>query len=330
MVVLVLDGLGWSMLERHADALPTLGAMAGGAITTVVPSTTAAALTSITTGVPPAGHGIVGYRFRVGGEVLNTLRWQYDGGTRAPKPAEVQPVEPFTGHDVPVVSKAEFATTGFTTAHLRGASLYGWRTPANIVTHCRELVRAGHTLVYAYYDGIDKIAHAEGLDSDFLSDELRASDHLVAHLLEALPRDSALLVTADHGQVQVGVSGQHSIEDLAPMIGSYSGEGRFRSLHARPGAVGDLLDAARERFGDVAWVRSREEVMAAGWLGPNPGLTVSGRIGDVILAPWEPIAFVDPGYEQETRLQSMHGSLTADEMLVPLIAGSGVSARRGG
>src|SRR5438105_14515761 len=76
VVLLTIDGLGWDQLKERAHLAPTLAAMEGGAITSVVPTTTATALTSLTTGLPPARHGIVGYRVRVdGGEVLNVLRW---------------------------------------------------------------------------------------------------------------------------------------------------------------------------------------------------------------------------------------------------------------
>src|SRR5690349_4851222 len=61
VVLLVLDGLGWSAVVEHGDDVPTLRSMEGGSITTVVPSTTSTALTSIATGLAPAQHGIVGY-----------------------------------------------------------------------------------------------------------------------------------------------------------------------------------------------------------------------------------------------------------------------------
>ena len=321
VVLLVLDGIGWRLLGQHSDAAPTLAGLVGGPITTVAPTTTAAALTSITTGATPAQHGVAGFRFRVGGEVLNALRWRLDRGGQAPEPASVQPLAPFGGVKVPVISRAEFEHTGFTAAHLRGVPLRGWRTPGTIVTHCRELLGQGHTLVYAYYDGVDKVAHAHGLRDDFLRDELRATDRIVADLLEALPPDGALLVTSDHGQVHVGPDRQRSLASLDHMVDRYSGEGRFRSLHAQSGAVAELLAAARELAGGEAWVRSREEVVEAGWLGPATGPIVAGRLGDVIIAPHAPVAFADPGYEFEQRLQSMHGSLTEDEMLVPLMAG---------
>src|SRR5690349_21050678 len=79
VVLLVLDGLGWQQLQARRHAAPTLLGLDGGSITTVAPSTTAAALTSITTGLAPGAHGVIGYRIRVEGEVLNVLRWQANG-----------------------------------------------------------------------------------------------------------------------------------------------------------------------------------------------------------------------------------------------------------
>jgi len=81
VVLLTLDGLGWEQLSERAHLAPTLCSMVGGPITTVAPSTTATALTSLTTGEPPARHGVVGYRVRVGGnDVLNVLRWRVPSG----------------------------------------------------------------------------------------------------------------------------------------------------------------------------------------------------------------------------------------------------------
>ena len=87
-VLLVLDGLGWFAFERFPECLPELRAFAGGPVTTVVPSTTPAALTSITTGLPPSRHAVTGFRFRHDRGVLNAIRWQLADGTRAPDPAQ--------------------------------------------------------------------------------------------------------------------------------------------------------------------------------------------------------------------------------------------------
>ena len=237
-VLLVLDGLGWELLEAHRQRLPTLTAMEGGAISTVAPSTTACALTSITTGLAPSSHGIVGFRMRTDGVVLNVLRWSVAPGRTAPEPFSVQRQSAFRGRPVPVVTKSEFRRTGFTEAHLQGAPFHGWTTISVLVEHCRRLVGAGERLVYAYYPGVDTVAHEYGLgapgdDRSYLAGELAFADELVGRLLDALPDDVALVVTADHGQVDV--EEWLSLDAVAGGTSAIAGEGRFRYLYAQRG-----------------------------------------------------------------------------------------------
>lgn len=322
VVLLVLDGLGWEQLLTRRHLAPTLAGMAGRAIHTVVPSTTATALTSIATGLSPGEHGVVGYRIEVRGEVLNVLRWTTAAGDarRRVPPRELQPLPAFLGANVPVVTKAEFAGTGFTLAHLHGARHFGWRMPSTLAAEIRRNLSLGERFVYAYYDGVDKVAHEYGL-GEFYEAEVAAADRLVAELLEDLPAGAALLVTADHGQIDVGDHVVVLAPAVAALVVLQSGEGRFRWLHAVPGAAGDLLDAATDAHGDVAWVVSAEQLLDEGWFGPVVTPAAAGRLGDVALVAREPIAFDDPTDTGPFQLVSRHGSVTSAEMLVPLVAG---------
>jgi len=320
-VLLIVDGLGWRQLEANRDLMPTLSAFDGASITTVAPSTTATALTSIATGLTPGEHGVVGYRMVVHGEVLNTLRWSTAAGDarRRLVPAVVQPAPPFLGMRSPVVAKVETEYSGFTAAHLAGARYVGWRTPSSLVVEVRQLVRAGETFVLAYYDGVDKVAHEHGLGEHYRA-ELAFVDRLVGDLLQELPADACLAVIADHGQVDVGERLVFPHPDVLAQCGLQSGEGRFRWLHARGGRQGELLAAARAHHGDVAWVVSRDELIDAGWLGPHVTAPARSRLGDVALVPFAPVAFHDPEDSGPFTLVARHGSLTEAEMLVPLLA----------
>lgn len=318
VVVLLLDGVGWTALQQHRSALPTLAGMEGRAITSVVPSTTATALTSVATGLTPAEHGIVGFRVRIDTRVLNVLRWTMADKSEPPDPVSFQPAQAFEGIQLPVVTRAEFSGTGFTQAHMRGAKLIGWRATSTLVEHCRRLVASGEPVIYAYYDGPDLVAHRYGLD-DFYLAELRAADRLVGDLLEAMPSGTALLVFSDHGQVEVGAKGWVGIEPLQPMVAAYGGEGRFRYLYAKPGREHQLLAAAEELLGERSWIFSKEQLVSEGWLGGTPAPPVLHRLGDVVVAPRDPISIVDPTNPREVRLVTGHGGLTPDEMLVPLL-----------
>ena len=321
-VLLVLDGLGWDQLQGRTHVAPTLSSLVGGPITTVAPSTTASALTSITTGLTPGQHGIVGYRLWVDSEVLNVLRWTTPKGDarKVYRPDVLQPHETFDGQRPAVVTKAEFIESGFTSAHLAGGRFHGYRMTSSLVTEVVGLVRRGEPFVYAYYDGVDKVAHEYGF-GPYYDAELRAADRLVADLLDYLPRGVSLVVTADHGQVQTGDAVVKLHGEVQSHVGAQSGEGRFRWLHARPGRAGALAEACRSFHGDQAWVRTRQEILAEGWLGPEVSEASFSRLGDVALVAKGVVSFVDPQDGGPFKLIGRHGSLTSAEMLVPLLAG---------
>ncbi|MPY93658.1 MAG: PglZ domain-containing protein [Acidimicrobiia bacterium] len=319
-VLLLLDGLGWDQLCDRRSLAPCMSSMQGGPILTIAPSTTAAALTSVTTGLPPGEHGIVGYRMLVEHEVLNVLRWSTPAGDarRRLVPGELQPELPFEGQRPPVVTRAEFVDTGFTHAHLAGVRFKGYRVTSSLVTQVVELVEAGEPFVYAYYEGVDKVAHEYGLGR-FYDAELAAADRIVSDLLDQLPAGTALVVTADHGQLETGEMVEPHPSVLAHTA-IQSGEGRFRWLHARPGRAAALLEAAIEHHSGHAWVRTRDDVVKEGWFGPRVTDAAASRLGDVALVAQGDIAFHDPADSGPFRLVGRHGSLTSAEMRVPLLA----------
>lgn len=319
VVLLVIDGLGWHDVAETPALIPTIAALQGGPIHTVLPSTTAAGLTSITTGCTPAEHGLLGYRIRLGGKVHNVLKWD----SKAMEPADAQPHAAFLGRRVPVVTRSEFDDTGFTTAHLRGTELSGWKTLAALIERVGRHVDGGAPFVYAYYDGLDKVAHEYGVDDDVHRRELGDVDRLVTDLLERLPATAALLVTADHGEVDIGPERAVGLEAVKPMVAVCSGEGRFRGLHARAGANADLLAAAEELYGGQAWVRCRDALFDEGWVGTGASALVRGRVGDVVLLARERVMFVDPKQKREHKMIAQHGSATAREVEVPLLGTHG-------
>jgi hypothetical protein len=332
VVLLVVDGMGWEQLRERPGVAPTLASMIGGPITSVAPTTTATALTSITLGVAPALHGLVGYRFPIpvagpdgpSEEILNVLRWRSPSGdARRGFPPE-QAVEglAFGGRPVPVVSRAEFAETGFSRAHQRGGRYVGYSLASSIAVEVGRLLAAGESLVYAYYEGLDKVAHLTGLGEHFDA-ELRATDRLVADLLEVLPPGAVLLVTADHGEVEVGDRVVPLAEELRSLCSLVSGEARFRWLHAHPGSAPDLLAACSEAYDREAWVVTADEVVDQGWFGGPLRPEFRPRIGDVALVPYAPVGYLDPADTGDVRLVCRHGSLTPAELLVPLLAGVG-------
>lgn len=345
VAVLVLDGLGWLQLQQRPRLAPTLTAMTGGPITSVAPSTTATALTSLVSGVAPAVHGIVGYRVRIppsdlvtptepapagasdvlgGDQVLNVLRWRFDGGDARPflPPEDFSKAAPFLGQPITVVSRDGFTGTGFTVAHQGNSPERFYTAVSGMTVEVARAIGAGEKLVYAYYEGVDKVAHARGF-GDHYDAEVRAVDHLVADVIAHLPSDAALVVTADHGQVQVGDNMRVLPRGVTEHCELASGEPRFMWLHAKEGRGHDLLSAAAEWAGDDAWVVSGDELLERGFFGGPLGSGLRPRYGDVALIARTDVAFQHPDENPKGTLVCRHGSLTPEEMWVPLLVAPG-------
>jgi hypothetical protein len=224
---------------------------------------------------------------------------------------------------IPVVSRTELEGSAFTEAHLRGSRPCGWRAASSIVAQCTQLIVAGEKFVYAYYDGVDKIAHERGFGA-YYDAEIAATDWLVGTLLNSLPSGTTLAVTADHGQVQVDDNVVHLSDDIKALVHHQSGEGRFRWLHAKRGQEAELLQATSEAYSNIAWVASRDQVVDDAWLGPARGGRMADlikrRLGDVALVPFTATTFDDPLDSGPFSLICRHGSLTAAEMFVPFLA----------
>ncbi len=336
VVLFLVDGMGWEQLQDRAELAPVLSAMDGGPITTVAPTTTTTALTSLVTGSAPGEHGLIGYQIYVQGQVLNALRWtagsKGSDARRSIVPEQMQTRPAFFGRRVPAVGRSEFQGTGFTRAHLDGVDHRGYKLSSSIAVEVQTLVEGGAPLVYVYYDGPDRIAHEYGF-GPHLDAEFAEVDRLVAQILAVLPPEAALLVVSDHGQVMVGDNKVELGREVMALTTVTSGEARFRWLHARPGRAGELLDAAAEHYGHHGLVVGRQQVLDEEWFGPLVGPEARARMGDVALVPLDPVAFIEPkpalqGSPRREgksgfQLVARHGSLTSSEVLVPCLGAFG-------
>ena len=321
VVLLLIDGLGYEQFLKceEKELVPNLADFSKVRIQTVAPTTTATALTSLTTGKSPGEHGVVGYKIRVGNQVLNALRWTTGLGSAVNQinPTTFQPITPFMDSNASVISPSEFKDSGFSEAHLRGGAYSGYWLPSSIPLLIRDSLNAGSKFVYAYYDGLDKVGHIHGIN-EFYDSEICYINDLIGRTVSALPEGAALIVTADHGMVDVGdslVTLDAKIDDLSEEL---SGEARFLWIHAKRGAKSELVEALEDLYSATACIRTSEQVLDEGWFGMQMSASALNRIGDVALVAREPIAFVPQG-KPGPDLKARHGSLTTAESYVPLM-----------
>lgn len=329
-VVVLVDGLGWNLLRREVREAPYLASLLGDArsLTCGVPSTTVTSLASLGTGLVPGQHGLVGYTSRVPetGEVLNALTWESDLSARSyqPRPTFFERAAA-AGVLVSSVALQRFAGTGLTEAALRGTTFLAYADDRDAARRV-ELTRFGagqgdRSLVYGYERGLDHSGHVSGCASPVWRRELAAIDDRCQQLRDGLPDDVCLLITADHGMVDVPAARRLVVEDepdLLAGVAVLAGEPRFRQLyvdHADPARVAARW---RDRLGFRAWVRTRDEAIDDGWFGQVAG-DLRARYGDVLVAMRDDGAVMTRTQPRELTLVGMHGSLTADEMLVPLL-----------
>ncbi len=329
-VVVLVDGLGWNLLRGVAREVPYLASLLGDArpLTVGVPSTTVTSLASLGTGLPPGQHGMVGYTSRVPttGEILNALTWESSLSARAyqAKPTFFEQATA-AGAAVSSIALERFRGTGLTIAALRGADFvpYAEETPASTwtVLTAAAAVRAERTVVYAYSRDLDHVGHVHGCGSTHWLEQLVMIDQHCAQLRDALPDDVRLIITGDHGMLDI--PREHQIiaeDDRVLMIGvsALAGEPRFRHLYVDRDRPSRVARRWRDRLGDRAWVRTRDEAIDDGWFGPvDPALRE--RYGHVLVAMRTDWAVMTRQDEREFSLVGMHGSLTAAEMLVPLL-----------
>ena len=329
--LLVVDGLGWELLRAHPAAAPFLSELAMNAapLTAGFPATTATSLTSLGTGRPPGQHGVLGYQVAIPGssplKLINMLRWD-----ASVDPVKWQPDSTVyeragaAGVASYRVAPIALAATGLSRATTRGAKYLPGETLGALVAFAAQSLATDEHRVFTtvYYGDLDTTGHLLGCTSEAWLYQLAHVDKLVEQLAAALPHGTMLLVTADHGMVNIAEADRtdaDTVPGLRDGVILLGGEARVRHLYCADGAAPDVRAAWSEVLGSLAWVATREQAIADGWFGPVRD-EYRARIGDVIVACCGPCAVVASKTEpRETKMVGMHGSLTQAEQLVPLL-----------
>ncbi|MFC2556701.1 MAG: alkaline phosphatase family protein [Pauljensenia sp.] len=322
LLLILVDGLGYELLLDHMGHTPVLRRVREDirSIHTVVPSTTAAAITAFGTGERPGATNMVGFSVAYGSGVMNLLAMQ--GG---PAPATWQPKPTFFERlaerqvDSAVISPARFAGSGLTGAALRGARHVAAESLSERVNAALAQLRAGTPLVYLYWSEIDHAGHCAGVGSEEWIAQLEEFDSGLSSLLRRLPARVRTVVTADHGMINVEST---SLIDVAhtPILRDgvriVAGETRAVHVHAEEGQGARVEERWRETLGERAWILSGPDVSAL--IGAGDGANV---IGDLLVLARGRGGVVDSRTQSASAIAmpGIHGSLTSAEMRIPVV-----------
>ncbi len=330
-VVVLVDGLGWELLRRRSGHAPFLRSMmsSGRRLTAGFPTTTATSMGTFGTGLPPGSHGLVGYEVLVPetDNLVNELSWE-----NGPEPELWQPEETVfqrisaAGVPVTMVAPAHFRGSGLTRAALRGArAVAANRTEERIPAVLAALRRQPRGLVYLYWGEVDKIGHGHGCDSHEWGLAVEEVDSTLRRLAAALPADTLLAVTADHGMVDIPFEDRVDLAhtpELAAGVRHLGGEARAPQVYVEQGSLPDVLASWQSCLAGRAAVRTKEQAIDEGWFGSGEGAAgrrseVARRIGDIVVSCGQGVAVEDG--RRWPRLLGLHGALTSDEIAVPLL-----------
>ncbi|GAC1452023.1 MAG: alkaline phosphatase family protein [Pseudarthrobacter sp.] len=336
--VVLADGLGRNLLKQKSAHTPFLrSVMQAGQgevpawLDSTFPSTTAAALASFGTGLPPGQHGMVGYDVLdpVQDKVVNMLgNWDANVDPLAWQPHPTVFERAAQSVTVTTVSLPQFGNSPMTQAALRGGNFVSAVTAhARTAAAAEAMAGGGPSLMYFYVNELDKAGHRYGCQSEQWEHQLEELDATVKRLHTSLPAGTTILLTADHGMLDVPE--QQRIDyaaDPALIEGVRHTAGEPRMVHlyldepADGAARGRLLAAWRARFRDRIWAFSREDAIAAGLFGAvRP--EVEPRIGDVMIAARDALALYDTRRIRPAAMEvvGQHGSFTKAEREVPLL-----------
>ena len=320
-------------------------------ITSVFPTTTVAALGSVNSAVPPSHHGLLSYTLYLPefDLVAEMIRWgPLDRRITFADPEFGCTPEAFFWAETVytrlqaagvrrtfAVNPVHFAGTALTRMLHQGATYAGYISTSSLQPIVSRLVADSTepTYIYAYWPTIDTIAHALGPNSAEHAAEVAAFDLQLGRLVRALPPrgNTLLLLTADHGHVDTAPEFDVALSEHPELLEMLrvlpAGERRATYLHPKPGLTDAVVAYARERLADVAAVMPRDDAVAAGLFGPGPlSERAAGRIGEVLLLPRGNLSLVaayqmaDGTPPRAPLFRGLHGGLTQDEALVPLLA----------
>ncbi len=336
----MMDGTApvWSRLAKQGRLT---------AITSIVPSTTATALTSLWTGRSPAEHGIIGYELwlKEYGLVSNMIThspisFGNDAGSLAKagfSPEQFLDLSTLGPHLAAsgirsyALQHRSILHSGLSQMYFQDVNLHGFFTPSELWVNLRHLVESNprqKQYFWVYTGQIDHFSHYYHPDDERVAAEFgdfswTFEQQFLDKLSPALRQGTLVLLTADHGMIATEKSSHYDLRnhpDLTRMLHILpTGESRLMYLFLRPGQAEQV-----RRYFDRTWPGQfsfidPSEAVAKGLFGPgNPHSRLSDRLGDLIVAAH------NDAYlwwaERENPLVGRHGGLSAEEMIVPLLS----------
>ena len=333
VIAVLIDGLGAQNLKAAGGHAPFLNqALAvGKPIACGFPSTTATSLTGFATGLWAGEHGIVGYKVfdRTNQVAANLLTgWGPEQNPLLWQPNQTVAEKSFTSGVQPYfIGPKAYQESGFTQLTMRGAKYLPAKSIDDRIDQAIQVLSSNRddALIYLYIPELDQIAHASGSESTKWLAALEDVDAAVKKLVSALGKSDAVLLTADHGIVDVPKHGHVYLDEIDfnwQDVASVGGDPRVNYLYLHePESAFSMKHTIQSAVGDSVSVFTRQEALAAKLFGANVSDSSLERLPDLFVLATKKVAIYHRDYAPTKSLEMVgqHGALSPQEMAIPLL-----------
>lgn len=343
VVLLLIDGFGWHFFEKYRDRCPILARICNegiaSKITSMFPSTTAGHITCIHTDLVPSQSGIYEWFIYEPSldEIIAPLPYQI-AGDRAPDSLQLDPTKIFPNKTIYqslsergiksiAVQPANICDSVYSKAICHGAKILGYSKPSEGLDLIIDQLKPS-TYAFFYYGGVDSIGHRKGIDSTQFSKCVEEIFIAIEAFVKKLPKETALIITADHGMTAIDPKTTFYLNEQIPNIEKYllhnkrgrplapAGSPRDYFVHASNEKKDELIEILTHFLKGKAEVYPTEKLIDEGFFGSkNATQAFLGRVGNIVILPYKGEAIW--WHEKKRFSQNFygsHGGLTRQEM----------------
>ncbi len=327
LCIILVDGLGTHNLSKAAGHARFLNSQKSLTASCWFPATTSVSITSFATAKHPVDIGFIGYQVfdRSVGAPQNLLSGWKDfaaGQTFQDQPT-VSEMAFESGVAFYAVAPSSYEFSGFTGATMRKATYHAENSVAERFRVARKLLLdAEPKVIYLYIPELDQIAHALGSESTAWLNQLEEIDSLTSELARQLPKHAGLVLTADHGVIDIKPEAHIYLDELLPLdqVEFVGGDTRAPFIYLKRSAdVIEVRKILEDAYGSLAFVVSPEDLITAGyWVHAEKSV---GTYPDLVLIARKEVAFYHKAFAKKKSLEMVghHGALTSQEMSIPII-----------
>lgn len=346
VIVILLDAFGWRFFNKFREEIPSLEQLIDEAVvsklTSMFPSTTAAHITCLNTGLTPGKSGIYEwfmYEPKLD-QIIAPLLFA-TAGDHKPDSLRLDPKKLYPSntlyHQLEHLGVSSFAfqpkniaNSVYSNTVLNGAEVIGYHRTKEAFEKLLNLIHP-QSYTYFYYPDIDSIGHRRGVHSSEFSSAINGVFSDILELYQKLPRKTAFIITADHGMVEIDPETTYYLNQNVPNIEKYLQFGQDRKplipagscrdffLHVQDMYLSELKDILEHFLKGKAEVYLTQNLVDLGFFG-SISEKFTERVGNLVILPYaqESVWWYEKG-RFEQNFYAAHGGLTREEMEIPFI-----------